>query len=131
MFSTDQRMKNYIDMLHDFRYAIENLANDPIICPVLMILGKRNSSFHNMYRPVFDILKKQNNVSIAYADGGHDVHNNKPEEVAPYINKFLLETSTYHRYGIDFVVRCLFLLQILARSLFRQNHLQFRRLCVC
>lgn len=78
-------------MLHDFRYAVENLENDPITCPVMMILGSRNKPFHNLYKPVFDIMKKWNHVSIKYAEGGHDVHNNNPENVAPYITKFLSE----------------------------------------
>lgn len=91
IFSTDQRMKNYFDMLHDFRYAIESLENDPITCPVLMVLGSRNTDFHNTYKPTYDIIKKWNHISIKYAEGGHDVHNNNPENVAPYINSFLLE----------------------------------------
>lgn len=84
-------MKSYFDMLHDFRYAVENLENDPITCPVLMLLGNQNKPFHNSYKPTFDVLKRWDHVTIKYVDGGHDVHNNNPENIAPHITKFLLE----------------------------------------
>lgn len=90
-------MKNYFDILHDFRYAVDYLENEPITCPVLMLLGSRNKAFHNLYKPTFDVLKKWNHVSIKYVEGGHDVHNNSPENVAPHISKFLLEKGKNRR----------------------------------
>lgn len=83
-------MKSYFDILHDFRYALEDLKYNPIACPVLMVLGNKNKHFHNLYTPVFEALKKLNQISIKYVNGGHDIHNNNPEEVAPHIAKFLL-----------------------------------------
>lgn len=83
-------------MLHDFRYAIEDLENNPITCPTLLVLGNDNKPFHNAYKPALDVFKKWEHVTIKYVDGGHDAHNNNPENVAPTISKFLLDESKFN-----------------------------------
>lgn len=80
-------------MLHDFRYATEDLENNPITCPTLLVLGNENKPFHNFYKPALDVFKKWDHLTIKYIDGGHDAHNNNPENVAPPISKFLHEES--------------------------------------
>lgn len=89
-FSLDQRMKNFLNPIHDFRYAVESLENDPITCPTLMLLAKQYVSQNELMQPVIKTLEKCRNVHLHYIDGGHDVHNTNPEVIAPYVNKFLI-----------------------------------------
>ncbi|XP_068907557.1 serine hydrolase-like protein 2 [Tenebrio molitor] len=90
VFTVDLRMKQFINPLHDFRYILETLKKFPVTCPVLMVLG-RDSELQQMYmKPITKFLKKYKNIMIKNVDGHHDVHNNEPEIVAPYVTKFLL-----------------------------------------
>lgn len=88
-FTVDQRMKNFINPVHDFRYILESMKEDPVTCPILIILGEQSITKVHM-KPLIQELKTWSNVFIEYVDGYHDVHNNNPDIVAPFINKFLL-----------------------------------------
>ncbi|EFA02197.1 serine hydrolase-like protein [Tribolium castaneum] len=89
-FTVDQRMKQFINPIHDFRYILETLKKFPVTCPVLMVLG-RDSELQQMYmKGVTNFFKKYRNIRITYVDGHHDVHNNSPEIVAPHVSKFLV-----------------------------------------
>ncbi|KAJ8922893.1 hypothetical protein NQ315_007929 [Exocentrus adspersus] len=88
-FTYDQRMKSFINPLHDFRYIIETLREDPVTCPVLIVLGLKSLTKDHMEVLVKE-FKRWNNISIEYVDDYHDVHNNSPGLVAPIITKFLL-----------------------------------------
>lgn len=87
-FTFDQRMKSFINPEHDFRYILETLKEDPVTCPILIILGEYSFTKTDM-EPILQELKKWNNVSIKYVDGYHDIHNNNPDLVGPLISKFL------------------------------------------
>lgn len=87
-FTVDQRMKSFINPMHDFRYILESLKEDPVTCPILIILGQQSLTKDHMDPPIQE-LKTWKNVSIEYVDGYHDVHNNNPDIVAPFVNKFL------------------------------------------
>lgn len=40
-FNMDQRMKNFINPLHDFQYILKHMKLNPVKCPVLIILAKK------------------------------------------------------------------------------------------
>ncbi|KAJ3658681.1 hypothetical protein Zmor_010406 [Zophobas morio] len=89
-FTLDPRMNSFVNPIHDFRYIIDTLKKFPVTCPVLMLLG-RDSELQQMYmKPVTKFLQRYRNIRIKQVDGTHDVHNNNPEIVAPYVSKFLL-----------------------------------------
>ncbi|XP_057672560.1 serine hydrolase-like protein [Diorhabda carinulata] len=90
IITTDQRIKSYINPLHDMRYRIETLKYDPIKCPTLMIYTKLNDRPRKKYHKLLEKLHANKNITVQYIDGDHDIHNKKPTAVAPYINKFLL-----------------------------------------
>lgn len=90
-FSLDQRIKNFINPLRDFRYILETLKENPIKCPVLIILGKESKFQQTYMKSVLTYLKKMKNITIKIVEGHHDVHNNNPEKVSPYICTFLLD----------------------------------------
>ncbi|RZB40209.1 hypothetical protein BDFB_003228 [Asbolus verrucosus] len=91
VFTMDQRMKLFINPIHDFHYIIETLKKAPVTCPVLIILG-RASELQQMYmKPFTKVLGKYKNIQIKHVEGHHDVHNNNPEIVTPYVTKFLLQ----------------------------------------
>ncbi|CAG9832229.1 unnamed protein product [Diabrotica balteata] len=90
IFTTDERIKAYINPLHDMRYEIESFKSDPLKCPTLIILSKLNDRPRKKYRDLISKWQACNNITITYVDGHHDIHNNNPRRVAPYINKFLL-----------------------------------------
>ncbi|CAH1174182.1 unnamed protein product [Phaedon cochleariae] len=90
-FTFDQRMKSYINPLHDRRFAKESLLEDPVTCPVLLILAKQNQKPIRKYADILDMIRKWKNVTVRFVEGGHDVHNNYPERVAPHITEFLLK----------------------------------------
>ncbi|KAJ8912651.1 hypothetical protein NQ315_012727 [Exocentrus adspersus] len=89
-FRLDQRIKNSINPLRDFKYVIATLKADPVLCPILIILGKENKVQLRYMNPVLTHLKKFKNVKVKMVDGYHDVHSDSPELVAPYICLFLL-----------------------------------------
>ncbi|KAJ8945420.1 hypothetical protein NQ318_009876 [Aromia moschata] len=103
-FTLDQRMKCYIDPLHDNRYALETLKRDPVKCPVLIILAHQSRMFNIYFKDIIGYLKKRKNFTIKYVDGDHDVHNNSPEVVAPHINKFLLTRKALEHPGTRTVI---------------------------
>ncbi|XP_060530724.1 serine hydrolase-like protein 2 isoform X2 [Cylas formicarius] len=92
--SFDQRLKNFINPLHDFRYALETLKKFPVHCPVLIILGKDSKGQQIFLKPFLDYYKKQSNFVVIIVPGDHDVHNNEPEEVASHIAQFLIGQSS-------------------------------------
>ncbi|XP_018573755.1 serine hydrolase-like protein [Anoplophora glabripennis] len=88
-FTFDQRMKNFINPTHDFRYILEALREDPVTCPILIVLGEHSFTKIDM-ELILQELSKLSNVSVEYVDGYHDIHNNNPDRVAPIVNKFLI-----------------------------------------
>ncbi|XP_023013259.2 serine hydrolase-like protein [Leptinotarsa decemlineata] len=88
-FTMDQRMKRYMNPLHDLRFSMESLEHDPVVCPVLIILGNTQTVPPALYKGNMEGLKKLGNVSFEFMEGGHDAHNKNPEIMAPYICKFL------------------------------------------
>nr|CAH7753934.1 unnamed protein product [Callosobruchus chinensis] len=89
VFTIDQRMKYYVDPIHDFNFAIRNLKKHPLQCPTLMIVAKGNKHTTKWFKPVLDELKKQDNFKMFEVPGYHDVHNTHPERVAPFIREFM------------------------------------------
>lgn len=62
----------------------------PVRCPVLIVLGSESTAQQVFLSSIIQFLKRRRNVRIKYAEGNHDVHNDSPELVAPYVVKFLL-----------------------------------------
>ncbi|CAH2017630.1 unnamed protein product [Acanthoscelides obtectus] len=89
IFTLDQRMKYYIDPLHDCNFAVHSLKKHPLQCPTLMILAKGNDYTTKLFTPVLNELKKRDNFKYFEVEGYHDVHNVHPERVAPFIQEFL------------------------------------------
>ncbi|XP_050303535.1 serine hydrolase-like protein [Anthonomus grandis grandis] len=92
--SIDQRLKCFINPLHNDKYAIDSLTESPLKCPVLMIFGLDSRAQRHLLRPILSHLKKQKNVTVKYVPGHHDVHQNDPERVAPIVNEFLAVTKS-------------------------------------
>ncbi|KAL1489938.1 hypothetical protein ABEB36_013863 [Hypothenemus hampei] len=88
--STDQRLKYFINPIHDIRYAIESIKEHPVQCPLLIIFGHENVVQRHVLRSILNHLKKQKNVTVKYVPGTHDVHQINPEIVAPLINDFFI-----------------------------------------
>ncbi|KAJ8984598.1 hypothetical protein NQ317_006060 [Molorchus minor] len=93
-FTLDQRMKCYIDPLHDNQYAVATMKWNRVSCPILFILASESTLQQTVMKPIIQVLKKWRNVTIKYVTGDHDVHNNTPEVVAPHIIRFLLKTKS-------------------------------------
>ena len=74
---------------HDIRYVLQTIKHNPVTCPVLIVLGIESQAQRQVLKPLLNVYKKQKNFTIKYAQGHHDVHNNSPELVAPYVVKFL------------------------------------------
>lgn len=89
-FTIDQRLKDFVNPFHDFRYIAESMKEHPVLCPVLIILGKKSDLQQMYFKRFIVFLKKRKNYIIKIVDGHHDVHNNEPENVAPDVNRFLL-----------------------------------------
>ncbi|XP_056648432.1 serine hydrolase-like protein isoform X3 [Diorhabda sublineata] len=90
-FTLDQRIKNFIDPLRDHRYMRDCTEACPIKCPALIILGKESTHHKKIMGPFIKLLEAWKNVVLVVVEGGHDVHNEYPERIAFYINKFLLK----------------------------------------
>lgn len=88
-FSFDQRLKFYMNPLHDNRYATELLRACPIRCPVLVIFSNDYELQRKVSSSVIKYLKTQKNFTFKYVDGCHSVHLTHPERVAPIIVDFL------------------------------------------
>ncbi|KAJ8984571.1 hypothetical protein NQ317_006033 [Molorchus minor] len=87
----DQRLKNFINPLSDFRYIIEVIKMNRVTIPILMVLGSDSSIQQQYLQPILRVFREWNNVTIEIIpDGNHDVHNELPERVAPCVSKFLL-----------------------------------------
>ncbi|CAH1971197.1 unnamed protein product [Acanthoscelides obtectus] len=86
-FTIDQRLKNIINPTVDLRYVVEAYKTSPVCCPTLIILSKQSVLNKNFGRLTKSFGK---NVVFKLVDGNHDVHNDKPELVAPLVEKFLL-----------------------------------------
>ncbi|XP_056648431.1 serine hydrolase-like protein isoform X2 [Diorhabda sublineata] len=93
IFTLDQRIKNTIVPLRNLRNVAEAIEYYPVRCPLLIILATESTSQQIYFSSILQLLKRQKNVRIKYAEGNHDVHNDYPERVAPLINKFLLYKS--------------------------------------
>lgn len=98
-------MKNCFEWFHDYRYAIESMENNPITCPVLLVLANANSALRDLFRPQLDVLRKWGNIIIERVNGGHDVHINNPENVVPIISQFLLDKSKNIFEAIQMFIR--------------------------
>ncbi|CAG9864761.1 unnamed protein product [Phyllotreta striolata] len=88
-FTLDQRVKNVINPLRDVRNILTVMKLNPVTCPVLIVLGTESTAQQILFSPLIQELKKRRNVRIKFAEGNHDVHNDKPELVAPHVLKFL------------------------------------------
>lgn len=88
-FSIDQRLKQFINPQHDFRYILDSMKERNIKCPVLIILGKKSQQQQIFMKPILKQYQKMPNIRIKIVEGNHDLHNNTPENAAPYIRKFL------------------------------------------
>ncbi|XP_028149233.2 serine hydrolase-like protein isoform X2 [Diabrotica virgifera virgifera] len=89
-FTLDQRIKNFVNPLRDHRLAMEGMKVNPVKCPILMVLGNQNGFQLKVMEPVIKFLKKWKNVEFHMVEGNHDVHNDYPDRVSPFVNKFLL-----------------------------------------
>ncbi|KAG5892195.1 hypothetical protein JTB14_012931 [Gonioctena quinquepunctata] len=89
-FSLDQRIKSTINVTRDFRYVMDTMKSDPVNCPILIILGKESKAQRVYMRSMIQFFQKWKNVTLKMVGGGHDVHNEYPERVVPYIVKFLV-----------------------------------------
>lgn len=85
----DQRLKFFINPIHDIKYAIETLKECPLKCPVLIVFGLDNPGQRRIQRSIINHLKKQKNVTVKYIPGHHDIHLTDPEKVAPIVLDFL------------------------------------------
>lgn len=92
-FTMDQRIKQFHNPIHDFRYIVETMKKSPVLCPVLFVLGKEAEMQRVFMKPLINVLKKMRNVKFIIVDGCHDVHNNNPENVAPHVSMFLLNKN--------------------------------------
>ncbi|XP_028149225.1 serine hydrolase-like protein isoform X1 [Diabrotica virgifera virgifera] len=89
-FTLDPRIKNTFTLVRDLRYTKETIMHNPVRCPVLIILGTESTAQQVYFSSIIQYFKQRRNMRIKYAEGNHDVHNDYPERVAPFINKFLL-----------------------------------------
>ncbi|KAF7272248.1 hypothetical protein GWI33_014960 [Rhynchophorus ferrugineus] len=93
-FSLDQRLKNFINPIHDVAYAAKLIKRYPLQCPILIVFGTDNQAQREYVRPVLQLLQKQKNVAIKFVPGYHDVHNEKASEVAPHVVEFLAKKKS-------------------------------------
>lgn len=91
IFRVDRRIKNSINPLRDFRYILGTLKENPVTCPVLIILAKESKLQQMHLKSVLNVLRKMKNVTVKGVEGDHDVHNDNPERVSPYVCRFLLD----------------------------------------
>lgn len=89
-FTLDPRLKFFLNPSFDMRFATDLLRKYPINCPLLIILAS-DFSQREYFASVLKVLTKNKNCYVKIVNGNHDVHNNHPERVYPYINKFLLQ----------------------------------------
>lgn len=93
-FSNDQKLKFSVRTPITTQQHLKLISR--IECPVLLVISKVYLHFVENFRTdqydieTLKLLKKKNNAQIVSVDGHHDLHNNEPESVAPFINKFLL-----------------------------------------
>lgn len=88
-FNMDQRLKNFINPVQDFRYIVQHIKASPVKCPILMLLGTESRAQKYYFKDIIKVLKSQGNILIKDVEGDHDVHMEKPENVERYITKFL------------------------------------------
>nr|CAI5858000.1 unnamed protein product [Callosobruchus analis] len=95
IFTRDQRLKNYINPTVDLRYAVDAYKHAPLRCPTLIILAKQSVASRH-----FEHLTKSfgKNVVFKLVEGNHDVHNDRPELVAPLVKKFLVYKKNKFRF---------------------------------
>ncbi|XP_072383382.1 serine hydrolase-like protein [Diabrotica undecimpunctata] len=92
-YTTDLRVFFMVGPLQDINYARDLLKMHSFSCPVLMVLAKMNQRLLKDYKPTVEQLLKTENITTVFVDGKHDVHNNRPELVAPHIINFLQTNS--------------------------------------
>lgn len=93
-FTTDQRLKAFINPQFTFRYVVDFMKASPVTCPVLIIIASGSWLFFRPFSNVLSEIKKNKQCRVVKVEGNHDVHNVHPERVAPVISKFLLENKS-------------------------------------
>lgn len=93
-FTSDQRLKTFINPQFSMKYIVEFLKASPVTCPVLIILASESWLFFRPFSNVIKELKKNKQCRVVKVEGNHDVHNVYPERVAPTIRTFLLSNKS-------------------------------------
>ncbi|KAF2895364.1 hypothetical protein ILUMI_10818, partial [Ignelater luminosus] len=89
IFSTDPRLKAFINPLFNLKFVVGLVKKYPITCPVLFVYASDTEAQYYYFKSVIREYKRNKQCIVKKVVGSHDVHNNSPELVAPIVNKFL------------------------------------------
>lgn len=94
IYNRDIRLKNHPFMFITVQIAIE--LNRKISVPIYVIAP--SSGLLSRYKNLFDLAVKSINsetkLEIINIDGNHDIHNNNPERIAPFVCKILTTNNS-------------------------------------
>lgn len=92
--SNDIRLKTKHCLFVDMEFCVSVIKEHPVPCPILIIVGKDSTPILEYFKEFLNELKKANHkCTTMEVDGNHDVHNNNPELVGPFIHSFLTTSS--------------------------------------
>lgn len=91
-FSTDPRLRAYLNPIYDLQFVEKNIMIHPIKCPVLFLYASKSVAQYYFFRKFVRELQKRNKKCfLKKVEGSHDVHNNNPDIVGPIVTRFLLD----------------------------------------
>ncbi|KAF5304551.1 hypothetical protein FQA39_LY09602 [Lamprigera yunnana] len=90
-FSTDPRLKYFINIQCDMKFLVKLLVQYPIRCPLLIVCC--NGYQYEYFNSIVEKYKLMKNCTLICVEGDHDIHNNNPEIVGPIVSKFFLANN--------------------------------------
>ncbi|KAF2895363.1 hypothetical protein ILUMI_10817 [Ignelater luminosus] len=94
IFSTDPRLKAFINPLFNLKYIMGLVKKYRITCPVLFVYASDSEAQYYYFKRVITEYQRNKQCIVKKVTGNHDVHNNSPELVAPIVNKFLTKRQS-------------------------------------
>lgn len=89
-FSTNPRLKYIMQIFYGETFKNNFVRKHSVRCPILMIIAKDSTALIELHTVFLKELKRKNKFcQIKVVKGDHNVHNNHPDTVAPFVAHFL------------------------------------------